>query len=196
MFDVAVVINPDPPINVQLPVPITGKFPFKVAVVAQTLCDAPAFDIVGFASCCMVTVDVLAGQTPFVICHSKSFIPMPKPNTCEFGKVGDTTKPGPLITFQEPTPTIGVLPASVAVLAQIVCDGPAFETVGKLSLVIVTFEIEFGQTPLLIVQRKTFAPTPNALMPVVGDVGVVINPAPEINVQLPVPTAGVLPVMV
>ena len=98
--------------------------------------------------------------------------------------------------IQFPVPTTGVLLANVAVLAQTVCDGPAFETVGKSSRVMVTFEIEGGQTPLLIVHLKTFAPTPIAVISVVGEVGEVINPAPEINVQLPVPTAGVLPVMV
>jgi hypothetical protein len=101
-----------------------------------------------------------------------------------------------VITFQEPTPTTGTFAAKVAVVAQTVWFGPALDTVGKLSLVMVTFEIEFGQTPLLIVHLKTFAPTPKAVMPVVGEVGVVIKPAPEIKVQLPVPTAGVFPFMV
>lgn len=144
-------------------------------------------------------MDTLAGQTPLVIIHSNTLEPSPKASTCEFGKVGDITMPGPAITFHEPTPTTGMLPARVAVppvVAHIVCDGPALDAVGKLSLAIDTVADEGGQTPLLIVHWKIFIPTPSAVMPVVGEFGEVIVPAPEINVQLPVPTPGRFPAMV
>lgn len=81
----------------------------------------------------------------------------------------------------------------MAVLEQIVCVGPALDVVGKSSRTIATVDIDAGHTPLLIVQRNTFTPTPNAVRPLFGKVGEVIVPAPEIKVQLPVPTAGVLP---
>ena len=78
-------------------------------------------------------------------------------------------------------------------LEHIVCVGPAFAIVGKSSRTIATVDADAGHTPLLIVHRKTFTPTPNAVIPVVSKVGVVIVPAPDTNVQLPVPTAGVFP---
>ena len=99
-------------------------------------------------------MEVLAGQTPLVIIHSNELDPIPKVSTCEFGEVGDTTMPGPVITFHDPTPTTGVLAAKVALppaFMQIVWDGPALDTVGKLSLVMDTVEDDGGQTPLLIV---------------------------------------------
>ena len=40
---------------------------------------------------------------------------------------------------------------------------------------------------------KTSIPIPSAKTPVVVAVGAVIIPDPEINVQLPVPTAGLFP---
>lgn len=81
----------------------------------------------------------------------------------------------------------------MAVLEQIVWVGPALDVVGKSSRTIATVDIDAGHTPLLIVQRNTFTPTPNAVIPLFGKVGEVIVPAPDIKVQLPVPTAGVLP---
>ena len=47
-----------------------------------------------------------------------------------------------------------------------------------------------------IVQRKVFAPTPSAVIPEVRLVGVVIVPAPLTKVQVPIPTAGLLPARV
>ena len=44
-----------------------------------------------------------------------------------------------------------------------------------------------------IVHLKVFAPTPKAVIPDVGLPGVVIVPAPLINVQVPVPTVAALP---
>ncbi len=57
-------------------------------------------------------------------------------------------------------------------------------------------EIEAKQGAFEIVQRKTFVPVGIAVIPVIFDVGVVITPPPEINVQLPVPTAGKLPFII
>lgn len=92
-----------------------------------------------------------AGQTPLVICHSNTFDPNPSVITCEFGEVGTIIIPGPVITFQTPTPTTGVLAANVAVLAQIVCDGPALDTLGLRSRCTMTVELELAQTPLPMV---------------------------------------------
>ena len=70
-----------------------------------------------------------------------------------------------------------------------VCD--ATETVGVELLVMMTSSVEGVQTPLEIVHRKVFAPTPSAVSPDVGEVGVVMVPLPEISVHIPVPTVGV-----
>ena len=70
------------------------------------------------------------------------------------------------------------------------------DVVGAASLVIVTSSVELGHTPLLIVHRNTFAPTPNAVTPDVGLPGVVIVPVPLTNVHVPVPTVGALPAKV
>lgn len=57
-----------------------------------------------------------------------------------------------------------------------------------------SMEIGLAQAPLLIVQRKTFGPTPKPVTPLVGDEAVVIDPLPLINVHVPVLGAvGVLP---
>ena len=47
-----------------------------------------------------------------------------------------------------------------------------------------------------MVQVKTFAPNAKAVKPEVGEVGVVMVPAPEVNVQRPEPTTGALPAKV
>lgn len=52
------------------------------------------------------------------------------------------------------------------------------------------------QGALVIVHLNVLAPTPRAVRPEVGDVGVVIVPDPDIKVHNPVPTAGVFPARV
>ena len=56
-----------------------------------------------------------------------------------------------------------------------------------------TSSVEEVQTPLLIVQRNSLAPTPKLVTPEVGLPGVVIVPVPLNNVHVPVPTIGALP---
>ena len=60
-------------------------------------------------------------------------------------------------------------------------------------LVIVTVEDVAGQGGLVIVHWKTFVPKPKPVTPDVGDVGVVIVPAPLTSVHRPVPIVGVFP---
>ena len=54
-------------------------------------------------------------------------------------------------------------------------------------------DVEFGQTPLLIVHMKTFTPRPIAVIFVIGDVGAEIKAEPETSVHVPDPIAGVFP---
>jgi hypothetical protein len=130
-----------------------------------------------------------------LIVHWKTFTPTPNPVKPLFGKVGEVIKPVPEIKVQLPVPTAGVLPFNVATVAQTVWFAPATDAVGFRSRVIDIVEDVLGQTPLLIVHWKTFTPAPKPVIPVVSRVGVVIIPAPETNVQLPVPTAAVLAAM-
>lgn len=59
---------------------------------------------------------------------------------------------------------------------------------------IVTVETEGGQTPLEIVQLKTFGPEAKPVTVVVGETELVIVPLPETKDHVPTPTVGVVPV--
>ena len=135
-------------------------------------------------------------QTPLLIVHLNVFTPVDKPVTPELGSPGVVTVPEPAITVQLPVPTIGALPASVAVVEQIVWSGPAFAVVGASSRVIVMSSIEGEQTPLLIVHLNVLVPTDRPVTPEPGSLGVVTVPNPVMTVQLPVPTLGGLPASV
>jgi len=124
----------------------------------------------------------------------KIFVPLPKAVIPLFGDVGDVIVPAPEINVHEPVPAAGVFPLSVAVVAaQSIELLPALATVGTGSRFTETVDEELGQIPLLIVHWKTFVPTAIKVKFVLGKVGVTILANPEISVQLPVPTAGVLP---
>ena len=195
--NVGEVINPVPEINVQLPVPTAGILPPIVATVAQTVWLTPALASVGFASCVIDIVEVVEGQTPLLIVHLKISTPTPNAVKPVVSSVGVVIVPVPPINVQLPVPIAAVFAAIVAVvLAQIVCEGPAFAIVGTAFTIIAIVAVDGGQEPLITVHAKIFVPTPKAVKPVVANVGVVINPTPETNVQLPVPTAGTLPAMV
>lgn len=68
--------------------------------------------------------------------HCKIVVPALKPVIADVGDVGVTIVPEPDITLHVPAPITGVLPAKVVLpeLTQIVCEGPAFETLGGGSL--------------------------------------------------------------
>ena len=120
-------------------------------------------------------------------------VPTPNAVTPDVGDVGVVIVPAPLINVHVPVPTTAVLPANVAVVEQMDWSAPALAVVGVADLVIVIWSVDAAQGALVIVHSNTFAPTPNAVTPDVGDVGVVIVPAPLINVQIPVPTTAVFP---
>jgi hypothetical protein len=67
---------------------------------------------------------------------------------------------------------------------------------GSAIPVMVTFETDDTHGALEIDHRKTLAPVPRPVNVVLGSVGFVMVPLPEIKVHEPVPTAGVLPVNV
>ncbi len=107
---VAEVITPVPDTNVQLPVPIAGRFPLKVAVVAHTVWFTPAIAGVGLASCCTETVDDELGHTPLPIVHWNTFAPTPNPVTALLFTRGEVTDDGPLSTLHVPVPIAGIFP--------------------------------------------------------------------------------------
>ena len=68
----------------------------------------------------MVTVSLDGVQPPPLIVQTNVFAPRVSPVTPDVGLPGVVTVELPAITVQVPVPTVGVLPASVAVVAQTV----------------------------------------------------------------------------
>ena len=106
------------------------------------------------ATLVITTSSKLAVQGAFVIVHLKVFAPTPNAVIPEVGLPGVVIVPAPLINVQVPVPTVAVLLARVAVVAQTVWSDPAFAIVGFLLKVIATSSVEEAQGGLVIVQRK------------------------------------------
>jgi len=157
---------------------------------------SPASATEGVALTLIVTSLVVEAQGGLLIVQRKTFVPGVSPVTLDVGELGDEGVPEPLTSVHVPIPTVGVLPAIIAFVAHTLWFGPAFATVGKPFIVIVTSSKEAVQGALLTVQRKTFAPMPRPVKPDVGDEGVVIVPLPLTSVQVPVPAVAVLPARV
>src|ERR1035437_9973208 len=127
---------------------------------------------------------------------------MVKPVTPELKAPGVVTTPVPAMVVQAPTPTAGLLPARVAtVVLHRSWAGPATETLGNLSEVMTTVLEEAAQAPppLVMVHLKVEeAPMVKPVTPELNAPGVVIvTPAqPAVQVQAPIPTAGLLPARV
>ena len=102
--------------------------------------------------------------------------------------------PAPETNVHDPVPTRGLLAAIVAEEeTHTVCVGPALATVGGSLIVMVMFEVEDAHGEFEIDQVNTLVPAgvkPVTL--VIGELGVVIVPGPEIFTQRPEPTATVL----
>ena len=120
------------------------------------------------------------------------FAPAPKEEIPLKGELGVVIAPNPEISVQFPLPVTGEFPAKVAVAEQINWFTPALELVGLGSTVMVTSENEAAQGEAEMVQRKIDVPTANPEIVVVGEVGVLIVPLPEISVHKPVPETAAL----
>lgn len=115
--------------------------------------------------------------------------------TVVFLRRGLVIVPVPETNDQEPVPTAGRFPASVAVtvpvVAQRVCDGPAFEIEGVFVPTTIMLSSDEAQGAFEIVQRKVLLPTPKPVIVVFGLLGETIVPDPPSNVHSPVPAVGV-----
>jgi len=139
----------------------------------------------------MVTVLTLLAQVPLDTVQVNTFVPTTKPLTALLNAEGLAIV-APDVVLQTPEPMVGLLPAKVDVVKQVVWFVPATDTEGLASLLIVT-ELTLGvQLPLDIVQVKTFAPTVKPVTPEAGKVGFVIV-APDVVVHTPEPITAKLP---
>ena len=68
----------------------------------------------------MVTVSLEGEQAPLLIVQTNILAPTLRPVTPDVGLDGVVTEPLPAITVHVPVPTVGVLPARVAVVKQTV----------------------------------------------------------------------------
>ena len=99
-----------------------------------------------------------AGQGAFVIDHSNTFVPVPNPVTPELYNPGLVITPEPDSKDQVPVPETGLLPASVVeVTLHKFWVGPALETVGVATRVMVTVEVEAAQGALDMVHLNMTA---------------------------------------
>ena len=144
----------------------------------------------------IVTLSFEDGHVPLLIVQTKLFTPRESPVTPDVGELGAVTVALPAMTVHAPVPTVGELPARVAVAEQTVWSVPAFAVVGDSSLVMVTVSFVVGQTPLLIIHSNMFSPKLRPVTPDVGELGVVTVAPPLITVHVPVPGEGVFPASV
>ena len=186
------VIFPDPLINVQVPVPTFAGVAFKVAVFAQICWSTPAFGMIGFAETLITTVSLLVRHAPLLTVQIKLFAPTESPLIWSNGFEASVNVAFPLFTVQLPVPIAGAVAVSTVVVPQRLWSIPAFASDGSALLVIVT-SAKAEQVPFVTVHLKTFAPTGMAVITELNAFAFEIVPPPEINVQIPVPTAGLFP---
>src|SRR5205809_260431 len=101
----------------------------------------------------MVTSSLDGVQVPLLIVQRNTLAPYPKPVTPLVGLLGVVTVPLPLTKLHVPVPTVGALPAIVAVLvSQKLWFGPALAVVGLVSAVTtVGAEVELQPLPSVTV---------------------------------------------
>ena len=188
-----VVTVPLPAVTVQLPVPTTAVFPFKVVDDEHNVTSLPAAATVGFWSTLIVMSSADGAQVPFDMVHLNVFTPILNPVTPDVGDVGVVTAPEPAITVHAPVPVTGVFPANVEDDEHSVWSAPAVAVVGGVSRKIVMSSVDGVQMLFEMVHLNVLVPKLNPVIPEVGDVGVVTVADPAITVQAPVPTPGVFP---
>lgn len=152
--------------------------------------------VVGNALTDTVTSSVEEAHTPLLTVHLSTLLePTVKPVNPLVALPAVVTDALPEVTVQAPVPTVGVLPAKVAVvMLHKPWSVPALEVVGRASIWMLTSSVETAQNPLLIVHRKTVvAPTVKPVTVELGSFAELMLPLPLTTVHVPVPTVGVLP---
>ena len=116
--DPGVVTVAVPATTLQVPTPTAGAFAANVvAVVSHKSWSGPALATVGASSILITTSSVDVPHTPFDIVHlSVTEEPTTSPVTPEEGDEGVVTVAVPDTTDHSPVPTVGLFPASVAMV--------------------------------------------------------------------------------
>jgi hypothetical protein len=143
----------------------------------------------------MVTELMLGGQEPFEIVQVNTDTPKGRLATSVLNWVGFVMV-APEAVVHNPVPLIGLLPANIAVVKQVVWFVPATEGVGLANLVMVTVLSLGAQVPLEIVHLNTLAPMPKLDTLLLFEIGLFTVPAPLTNDHTPVPIAATLPLKV
>ena len=137
------------------PIPLDGTFPFNAVLVwLHIIWSAPASKVTGLALIVTVAESEKDGQTPFVICHSKIYVPGIRFVTLVEGLVEDVIAGllGPEITFHIPFPKSGLFPFSEIEFAlQRFWSRPADAEEGRSSTVTSMVSEELGQFPFEVV---------------------------------------------
>jgi hypothetical protein len=128
--------------------------------------------------------------------HSNAFTPLFSPVAVTVFAVKLLKVAVPDTTCHWPVPTRGMLPEKVVVALHTAWLVLTTAVLGLASLCTVRVAELLGQTPLLICHTKAFAPTLRPLAVTVGRMALFKVEVPLSTDQLPVPTAGVLPLRV
>ncbi|TAD93739.1 MAG: hypothetical protein EAY75_00810 [Bacteroidetes bacterium] len=106
-------IEPEPVITTQVPVPTVGVLPVKVAVVKHTLKLLATVATVGEARRVTVMSALVEGQAVPVIVQRNTLAPKPRFVTAVVALFGLAKVAPPLITVQVPVPKVGELAVKV-----------------------------------------------------------------------------------
>lgn len=145
--DPGVVIVPEPPTRVHVPLPVPGVFPASVAVVAQIVWSDPAAAVVDVPLLVMITSSKDAVHGGLEIVHLNVLAPTPRAVSPEVADPGVVIVPEPPTRVHVPVPVTGVFPARTAVVAQIVWSDPAAAVVGAALFVMITSSKEDKHEP-------------------------------------------------
>ena len=138
----------------------------------------------------------MLGQFPLLIVHfNVALVPAERPVSADVSLCSVVMLADPDTTLHVPIPIVARFPLRAAVVTlQSVWSLPAAAVVGNALLVMVMLSLlveQPGDTTIHV--NVTFVPAVNPVTVVVGDSGVVIVAVPLVNVHVPTPTVGVLP---
>lgn len=138
----------------------------------------------------MLTSSKESGQELPSMVQRNTFKPTESPDTDVFDWLEAAMVPEPEMSDQEPE--MAAVAERLVMLVQMVWSFPAKAEGGLVSTVMVTKSETDPQTPFETVHLKVFTPVPKAVTLLLGELEETIVPAPETNVQVPLPTSGVV----